>query len=87
MTEKNIAIAIVFLIVVTAIGVVFSKHQSRLLFAQQQKSVAKLESLESHWGRLLLEEAALTGHGAVERVARKELNMFVPKYEQMVKIQ
>lgn len=87
MAERKIAIAIVLLIVLTAMGVVFSKHQSRLLFAQQQKALAELESLESQWGRLLLEEAALTGHGAVERIAYRELDMFVPSYEQMVKLQ
>lgn len=87
MTEKKVAVTVVLLIVLSALAVVYSKHQSRLLYAQQQKVQRQLELLDAHWGLLLLEEATITGDGEVERIAHQELNMFVPTHDQLINLE
>ena len=87
MTEKKVAVTVVLLIVLSAFAVVYSKHQSRLLYAQQQKVQRQLELLDAHWGLLLLEEATITGDGEVERIAHQELNMFVPTHDQLINLE
>ena len=70
--------------VVSAIGVVWSRYRSRVLFVELQGLERTRDALEIEWGRLQLEQAALAAPGRVEQVARQRLHMHVPGPEETV---
>lgn len=63
---------------VSAIGVVWSKHNSRKLFVQLQAAQDVRDNLNVDWGRLQLEQSTWATDGRIERVARQELSMQMP---------
>ena len=53
----RIIVALLVLILVgSGLGVIFSKHQSRLVFIAIQKTEQELDRLQIRWERLTLEE-------------------------------
>lgn len=72
--------------VATAVGVVYSKHQSRRLFVELQQLVAERDRLEVEWGRLQLEQSTWATHGRVERIARERLHMRMPSPADIVMV-
>ena len=65
--------------VLSAMGVVYAKHQSRSLFGELQALEARRDEMNTEWGQLQLEQSTLTTHGQVERAARKRLHMLIPE--------
>lgn len=65
-------------VLVSGIGVVYSKYSSRKYFVELQSLRAEREAIEVEWGRLQLEQSALAAHSRVERIARKRLDMRIP---------
>lgn len=75
-TKQNVLILCVwFVVIVCATLQVSATHWHRQLVADWQVSEHKRLSLEQEYGRLLLEQSALTAHGRVERIAKEKLNM------------
>jgi cell division protein FtsL len=66
-------------VMLTAVGVVYAKHQSRRLFVEIQHLQAEHDSMNVEWGRLKLEEGAWSASGRIDQVARKQLDMFIPQ--------
>lgn len=64
--------------VASGVGVVYAKYLSRAEFARLQALSSERHGLEVEWGRLRLEEAALTTHPRVEERARRLLGMHLP---------
>ena len=62
----------------SALGVVWMKHQARSLFIQLQTLNAERDALDIEWGQLKLEQSAWSTHGRVEQTARVNLRMVVP---------
>ena len=62
----------------SAILLVYSKHQSRKLFVELQQLKYEVDALNTEWSQLQLEQSAWSGHGRIERVARKRLTMVMP---------
>lgn len=62
----------------SAVLVIYSQHQSRLLFAEVQELNRERDALDAEWGMLRLEQGAWATHGRVERLAREELDMIMP---------
>lgn len=73
-----VAFVLLVLVVGSAIGVVYSKHRSRQLFVQLQELQRTRDQLNIEWGRLKLEQGALTMHGRIARIARERLHMKIP---------
>ena len=63
----------------SALGVIWSKHQSRALFIDLQRAQAERDRLDIEWGQLKLEQSAWSTHGRVEQVARADLRMLIPQ--------
>jgi cell division protein FtsL len=63
---------------VTALAVVYSKHQSRKLFVQLQGLNETRDELNVNWGQLQLEQSTWATHGRIEKLARSRLNMRIP---------
>ena len=63
------------LVVLSALGVVYNKHQGRTLFVELQSLREARDSMDVEWGQLQLEQSTLTTQGQVERAARERLGM------------
>jgi cell division protein FtsL len=75
---------LVLTIMVTAMAVVYAKHENRKAFAQLQSLLSKRDDMEVHWGKLQLEQGAWTTHGRVEKIASTRLGMESPSTVQVV---
>ena len=70
--------------VISAVGVVWSVHLTRLGYAELQTLEADRDALESEYERLLLEQGAFADFARVDRVAREELGMYTPGAREVV---
>jgi cell division protein FtsL len=73
-----IASGVAVLVLVSAVGVIWSKHQSRTAFIALQRLQNERDRLDIEWGQLKLEQSAWASPGRVEQVAHVKLNMIVP---------
>ena len=73
-------------VVLSAIGVVYSKYLSRRDFVVLQELQAEQERLGVEWGRLQLEESTLATDSQVEQRARDRLQMHLPDMNEVVVI-
>jgi cell division protein FtsL len=86
-TIKNILLSIlVAMLMLSAIAVIYSKYQSRLLFIEIQKKEKQLDDYEVEWGRLQLEVTTLTEENRVEIEARRQLMLTLPTQNKIVYI-
>jgi cell division protein FtsL len=74
---------LLMLVVMSAIGVVYSSHLSRQLFAEQAILLEKNDQLQLEWAQLLLEQSAWSSPNRIESVAREQLGMQVPETEKI----
>lgn len=73
-------LAILFVaIVFVAIKTVVHRHESRVAFMQLQKLEKERDALAAQWSRLKLEQGATLNQVLVERRARWDLKMKIPK--------
>ena len=77
---------LLFLVMGSAIGVVYTKHESRKLFVELQQVNRDIDELNTDWGRLQLEQSAWSSHGRVEKTARKRLDMELHAADKVVYI-
>lgn len=63
----------------SAMGVIYSKHQTRKLFVELQALHKQIDELDIEWGRLQLEQSAWSSHGRIEKTARTKLKMKLPE--------
>lgn len=78
-----LATSLFAIVMATAIGLVYSKHKTRVLFVELQQLNKEVVSLNTEWGRLQLEQSAWSDHGRIERIARERLDMRIPEAEQV----
>jgi len=79
MALRQSLLALLLLVVLaSALGVAYSKHQSRRLFVELQTLYAERDALGVEWGRLQLEQSTLATPIRIENMARQRLGMFVP---------
>ena len=75
-----IVITVLFsLVLASAILLVYSKHQSRKYFVELQQLKYQVDSLNTEWSQLQLEQSAWSGHGRIERIASRRLSMVMPE--------
>jgi cell division protein FtsL len=77
---------LVFLILISALGVVATKHFNRSLHIQLQRLQNSKDKLHVEWTQLLLEQGTLGSDVRVEQIAREKLGMITPVPSQMVVI-
>jgi cell division protein FtsL len=75
---------LLLVVLVSAICVVFSKHQGRKLFIELQSLENQRDAMDVEWGQLQLEQSTLTTQGQVEVAARDRLGMVVLSADNMV---
>ncbi len=72
------------LVLVSALMLIASKHQSRKLFVELQQLNYQIDELNTEWGRLQLEQSAFSDHGRIERIARTKLSMVMPPSDEVI---
>ncbi len=70
--------ALVAALLASAMGVVFSTHESRKLFVELQRLQKTRDELNANWGRLQLEQSTWATHGRIEQIANNKLEMVNP---------
>ncbi|AEF98715.1 cell division protein FtsL [Methylomonas methanica] len=84
---KNILLSILIaMLLLSAIAVIYSKYQSRLLFIEIQKKEKQLDDYQVEWGRLQLELTTLTEENRIEIEARNRLMLTLPAQNKIVYI-
>jgi cell division protein FtsL len=69
---------LVVFVVFSALGVVYTKYTTRLLFGEIQHLQARVEQAEIERGNLQLEYTTVAGRYELERKAKNELEMVYP---------
>ena len=72
--------------VASAIGVVYARHQHRLLFVELARLEKSRDELNIEWGQLQLEQSTWSDANRVEQVATRELGMVFPAPQDIVVI-
>ncbi|MDD2761062.1 MAG: cell division protein FtsL [Methylomonas sp.] len=84
---KNILMSLLIaMLMLSAIAVIYSKYQSRLLFIEILQKEKQLDDYEVEWGRLQLELTTLTEENRVEIEARQRLMLTLPAQNEIVYI-
>lgn len=86
-TAKNLLLTLLIsILMLSAIAVIYSKYQSRLVFMEIQKKEKELDDYEVEWGRLQLELTTLTEENRVEIEARNRLLLTLPAQGKIIYI-
>jgi len=68
----------------SALGVVYAKHQSRKLFVQLNELQQQRDAMNVEWGQLQLELSTWATNGRIEQLARQRLRMTNVDFDQVV---
>lgn len=80
----NIALLVMMVaILISAVAVVYSKHQNRVEFVALQKLEKQRDQLNEEWERLLIEQSTYSRPDRIEKAARIDLKMAVPTTQQI----
>jgi cell division protein FtsL len=76
-SRRQLAWSLVLLVavVVSALGVIYSKYSSRKLFVEQETLRKQRDNLQIERGRLQLEQSTWASPARIELEARRKLNM------------
>lgn len=66
-------------VMVSSLAVVRTKHENRSLVNDMEQLRKEQEHLNMEWAQLQLEEATLSHHARIEKVARDQLGMTEPR--------
>jgi len=65
--------------VISAIALVYTKHESRNLFVELEQLTTERDELNIEWGQLQIEQSTWATHARIEQVALGELALKRPK--------
>ena len=74
-------------VVGSALGVVYTAHETRAAYAKLQDLQESRDAIDSQYEKLLLEQGAWADYSRVDQIAHKQLNMSSPKPEDIVVVQ
>ena len=80
---RTVLVCLVVLNLVSALGVIYSKHSSRMLFKKTRALNEAIDRANVDWGRLQIEESTLGRYGRIEDIASSKLGMRLPDHEQI----
>lgn len=76
--SAGLALALTVACLLSAIALVYTRHESRKLFVELQRHSVERDALNIDWGRLQIEQSTYATHGRIERLAREELALGAP---------
>ena len=82
LSEKRQPVLLVFVFaavcVVSALALVYTKHESRKLFVELEQLTDERDELNIEWGQLQIEQSTWATHARIEQVATDELQLTRP---------
>ncbi len=82
LSEKRQPVLLVFVFavvcVVSALALVYTKHESRKLFVELEQLTDERDQLNIEWGQLQIEQSTWATHARIEQVATDELRLTRP---------
>ncbi len=78
--RQPILLLVIFAVVcvISAIALVYTKHESRKLFVELEQLTTERDNLNIEWGQLQIEQSTWATHARIERVALEELSLKRP---------
>jgi cell division protein FtsL len=73
-----VLVVLLMAVVASAIGVVYARQQSRILFGELTRLTHEKDDLDTEFGRLELEQATWAEPNRIEQVARGQFGMLAP---------
>jgi cell division protein FtsL len=64
--------------VLSAIALVYTKHESRKLFVEFEQLTQERDELNIEWGQLQIEQSTWAQHARIEQVASDDLSLVRP---------
>ncbi len=74
-----LTIVVAAVCVMSAIALIYAKHESRKLFVELEALTTERDELNIEWGQLQIEQSTWATHARIERVATEELSLVRPK--------
>ncbi len=65
--------------VLSALALIFTKHESRKLFVELESLTGERDALNIEWGQLQIEQSTWATHARIERVAVEEMFLVRPE--------
>ena len=84
MKARSVTVLLGLLVMMSAVGVIYAKHENRKLFVQLQALEKERDQMNVEWGQLQLEQGTWATSSRVENIARKRLGMEMPKSESVI---
>ena len=86
MTQKYWLVLLITMLLMSALAVIYVKHQSRTLFSELRHLQKKQDEAVIQWSRLQLQSSTLEAHSNIESQARKTLKMRLPETVYLVRL-
>lgn len=88
-TRQPVLLVLVFALfgVVSALALVYTKHESRKLFVELENLTVDRDELNIEWGQLQIEQSTWATHARIERVALDDLALVRPKSSEIYVIE
>lgn len=85
--KLTLLISFYLVVVMSASGLVYSKHLQRRYFVELQTLQETESQLQTEWERLLLEESAWSNQARIEQIANNKLGMHLVKHSDVVMLE
>ena len=79
LVRLNVLLLVV--LVVSALGLITSRHQARKLVSEFEREQSIARQLQVEWGQLQLEQSTWATPARIEKIARQQLKMELPRTE------
>ena len=73
--------------VLSAIALVYTKHESRKLFVELEQLTHERDALNTEWGQLQIEQSTWAQHARIEQLATDELSLTRPNASEIFVIE
>lgn len=82
--QRVLLVILITGVLLSALGVVYAKHQSRKLFVELQTLSGQRDHWNVEWSKLLLELNTWGSHDRIEYLAREQLHMTIPPADKVI---
>ena len=74
-----LVLAFAVVCVLSALALVYTKHESRKLFVELEALTHERDQLNIEWGQLQIEQSTWSTHARIEQVATEDLSLVRPE--------
>jgi cell division protein FtsL len=87
--QQSALLVFVFAVVcvLSAIALVYTKHESRKLFVELETLTHERDELNIEWGQLQIEQSTWAQHARIEQVATEDLSLVRPEAQEIFVIE